>query len=296
MRRRVVIVHRRTELEELLSRHGTRGQAEFFLKARGRSLDQVQRGQDTTHEAIAAIRAAVPQDWVTVLVEREDLARFLFAPEDLVFVVGQDGLVANTAKYVSTQPVIGVDPAKGQNPGVLVRFSYQQAIKIIADLVRKPDALPQLRRLTMVEGSLDDGQQICALNELFVGHRSHQSARYTVSAQGKQERQSSSGLLVGTGTGATGWLASLAADRGGRSLPGPEDQALAWFVREAWPSPSTGTALTEGMVSGGQSLEIRVESDQLVVFGDGIEQDRLLVGWGQTLQIQVAQRTLNLAV
>lgn len=296
MRRRVVIVHRRTELEELLGRHGTRGQAEFFLKSRGRTLDQVQHGQDALQEAVAAIRLAVPQDWVTVLVERTDLARFLFAPEDLVFVVGQDGLVANTAKYVDAQPVIGVDPEKGQNPGVLVRFSYQQAVKMIATLAQQPDALPQLRQLTMVEGLLDDGQRICALNELFVGHQSHQSARYVVDVGGRQERQSSSGLLVGTGTGATGWLASLSADRGGRNLPTPIDPALAWFVREAWPSPNTGATLTEGIISGAQALEVRVESDQLVVFGDGIEHDRLLLGWGQTLRIQVAKRSLNLAV
>ena len=33
-RRRAVVVTRRTELEELLERHATRGQAEFFLRTR----------------------------------------------------------------------------------------------------------------------------------------------------------------------------------------------------------------------------------------------------------------------
>ena len=47
---RVVVVHRATEYEELLARHGTRGQAAFFLANRGGSLDELER----RHEAQAA--------------------------------------------------------------------------------------------------------------------------------------------------------------------------------------------------------------------------------------------------
>ena len=39
---RVVIVHRATELDELLARHGTRGQAAFFLSTRGRAIDELE--------------------------------------------------------------------------------------------------------------------------------------------------------------------------------------------------------------------------------------------------------------
>jgi hypothetical protein len=48
-----------------------------------------------------------------------DLDRFLLDPEDIVVAVGQDGLVANVAKYVQDQPVIGVNPEPDRNPGVL---------------------------------------------------------------------------------------------------------------------------------------------------------------------------------
>jgi hypothetical protein len=295
LRRRAVVVHRRTELDDLLDRHGTRGQAEFFLRTRGRTLDDVQRRHDAVTAARASVATAVPSDWAFAEVERTDLGRFLWAPEDVVIVVGQDGLVANVAKYLDDQLVIGVDPEPGANAGVLVRHDTRAA----ARLLTAPE-VAQVAPLTTVRAALDDGQQLTALNEIYVGHPSHQSARYRVSAPTgdgeRTESQSSSGLIVSTGTGATGWCASVAHDRGGRSLPGPTDARLAWFVREAWPSPTTGVTLTEGALDDGEELRLVVTSDELVVFGDGMESDRLIASWGQEIRVGVGPRRLRLAV
>lgn len=293
---RLVIVHRRTELQELLDRHATRGQAEFFLRTRGRSMQDVQERHDRLTAALAAVRAAIPAEWRHAEVERADLARFLLTPEDIIAVVGQDGLVANAAKYLDGQPVLGIDPEPGSNPGILVRHTMQAAAKL---LQRTASARPVERlhcqELTMVTARLDDGQELSGLNEIFIGHASHQSARYRLTTPGGQaERQSSSGLIASTGTGATGWCASIALERGGRSLPAPTDARLAWFVREAWPSPITGATLTEGTLARGESLRITVASDQLVVFGDGMEDDRLTASWGQEITVQVGTKPLRL--
>lgn len=291
---RAVVVHRRTELEELLDRHGTRGQAEFFLRTRGRTMTSVQDRHDAQSEALAAVRAAVPGEWRRGDVERGDLHRFGFEPDDVCLVVGQDGLVANLAKYLADQPVIGVDPEPGRNPGVLVRHRA----RTVARLVRAAGAgNARIDPLAMVTATLDDGTRLDALNEVFVGHVSHQSARYRlVAGAGTEERQSSSGLIVATGTGATGWAASIARDRGApvTALPRPVDRHLAWFVREAWPSPATGTSLTGGVLAAGQTLTVVVESDALVVFGDGLEADRLTATWGQAVTVTLADRTLRL--
>jgi hypothetical protein len=148
----------------------------------------------------------------------------------------------------------------------------------------------------MVQASLDDGQKLPALNEIFIGHQSHQSARYVVGTGDHREHQSSSGLIVATGTGATGWARSIHLGcASSLELPGPSDDALAFFVREPFPSRSTDTGIREGRIAAGETLEIVSEMNSGgVVFGDGMEGDRLEFAWGRVARIGLADFRLNL--
>ncbi|MDH6707924.1 NAD kinase [Kitasatospora sp. MAA19] len=300
---RAVLVHRRTEYEELLAHHGTPGQAAFFLSSRGRSVDEVEQRHHRQAAALARAAAAVPLDWRRTRVERTDLPRFPFEPEDVVVVVGQDGLVANAAKYLDGQPVIGVDADPGRNPGILVRHRAS-ALAVLPPATVARGADRHVEERTMVEAVADDTQRLLALNEVYVGQAGHQTARYRLAVTGDPvltgegaEPQASSGVLVGTGTGATGWCRSAWLERGGPlALPEAAAPALAWFVREAWPSPTTGTSRVHGVLDAGHRLVLTVESERLVAFGDGIEADALELTWGQSVRIGVAQNRLRLVV
>ncbi|MEU0004537.1 hypothetical protein ABZ079_09595 [Streptomyces sp. NPDC006314] len=290
---RAVLVHRTSEYEELVARHGSHGQAAFFLTSRGRDIEEVAERHRRARSALAEVTAALPPAWRQAQVERGDLDRFLFAPEDVVVVVGQDGLVANVAKYLTGQPVIGVDTDPGRNPGVLVRHRPRDTAKLLSAVGAGCD------ELTMVEAVADDTQRLVALNEIYLGTPGHQTARYRLGLDGDggvAEAQASSGVLVGTGTGATGWLRSVWQERGDRlALPSPTEDRLVWFVREAWPSPATGTSLVAGELGASAGLTVTVESDRLIAFGDGIETDALQLTWGQTVRVGVCGQRLRLA-
>ena len=287
---RAVLVRRTTELDELVAHHGTGGQAEFFLRTREQSIVPLVQRHQGTQAARQTVLAAVPADWRRAEVERAELARFVFEPDDVVIVVGQDGLVANVAKYLGAQPVIGIDPLPGANPGVLVPHPAAATGDLVRDVVL---AMRQSTNPPRVLAVADDGQELTALNELYLGQAGHQSARYLLGWRGTAERQSSSGVIVGTGTGATGWCASIQrASAPGLALPRPNDPSLVWFVREAWPSTVTGTTLAAGPLDSDE-LTLRVESESLVTFGDGIEADRLVLGWGQVVRVGKAPRVLR---
>lgn len=292
---RVVVVTRPTELEQLVARHGTREQARFALATRGERLDEVEARHHAFDAVLTTVSQAIPRRWRRAAIRRQDLARFVWEPADLALPVGQDGLVANVAKYLDGQLVVGVNPDRARFDGVLVRHDPAA----VADVLhRAAEGAAKVERRTLVEARLDDGQRLRALNEIFVGHRTHQSARYSLRGAGAVERQSSSGLIVATGTGATGWARSIARERHtDLALPSPTEPALAFFVREAFPSVATGTTMTEGVVRGDGALEVVSEIDEGgVVFGDGLEDDRLRLGWGVRVEIGVAKERLHLVV
>lgn len=293
---RAVVVRRETEYELLLARHATRGQAAFFLRSRGQAIDDVESEHRAVHAALSTVSGAIPGAWARATVLRGELDRFLFEPRDVVIAVGQDGLVANIAKYLSGQLVLGVNPLPARFDGVLARFAAGDARGVLHRIAE--GRTPDVEKRVMVRASLDDSQSVLALNEVFVGHRGHQSARYRILFGGREERQSSSGIIVATGTGATGWTLSINLARGSPiEPPGPTESRLAFFVREAFPSVSTGVAVTVGLVDQAKPVELVSEMNSGgVIFGDGIEDDHLPFDYGQRLSVGVADRKLNLVV
>ncbi|TRW14070.1 NAD(+)/NADH kinase [Glacieibacterium frigidum] len=284
---RAVFVVRETDYELLIARHATREQARFFLETRGQRINEVERRHGQFEATLKAARAAVPGEWRQALVRRADFDRFLFGPQDVIVAVGQDGLVANVAKYLDGQPVLGINPAPDLYDGVLVRVPLDR-------LSRALQGEAQVEARTMVEARLDTGERLLSLNEIFVGHRSHQSARYRIAVGDTAEDQSSSGLIVASGTGATGWAQSIMLATGASIVLAPMERAIGYFVREPFPSVATGTTLRSGKLTGTALAVTSRMNDGGVIFADGIEQDFLLFGWGATVNLAPADRTLRL--
>lgn len=287
----MVVVSRPSPYAELVAAHGTAGQAAWFLRGQGQAIAPVEAQHADQERALDAVWRAIPSAWRRVRIGRAELDRFLFEPDDVVVAVGQDGLVPNVAKYLDGQWVIGVDP--GGRGGTLIRHGAHEAAPLLA---RAADRAGPCETRTMVEATTDDGQRLRALNEIYAGHRSHQSSRYALAWAGRTERHSSSGLLCATGTGCTGWALSVARSRHTPlTLPRPDAPALVFFAREPWPSPTTGTDLAEGLVSDGAPLTLTSEmNDGGVLFGDGIESDAVRWPFARTVTFRRAPVALHL--
>jgi NAD kinase len=288
---RVVFVSRPTELEMLLTRHATRGQVKFFLERREQSIETLEARHDMQKAAIQEARLNVPEDWISTYINRNDLDRFLFSENDIVVAIGQDGLVANLAKYLNGQPVIGLTSDPALSEGILTRYDPGQ----LKQLFKAVGSHTAIEKRTMVEARLEDNQALLALNEIFIGHHSHQSAKYIIKSQGFSEFHSSSGIIVSSGTGITGWAKSILTATNQRVDIKPSDKQAFFFAREPWPSKNSSIELSFGEVTEGVPLQVTSRMNEGgVIFADGIEQDFIHFDWGRNAEISISKRTLNL--
>lgn len=293
---RAVLVHRTTEYEELLARHGTHGQAAFFLSSRGRSIDEVARRHGQTRQALADVAAAVPLQWRQSRVERADLDRFLFGPEDVVVVVGQDGLVANAAKYLSGQPVVGIDTDPGRNPGVLVRHRPQDAAALLraaASPAERRTSSPWSRRWPTTPSASSRSTRSTSARPA-IRPPATGSARTPPAPPPDRRRPPASWSAPAPAppAGSARCGRNAAAD----SPPGPHRPAPPLVRPGGLAVPATGTSLVAGELGSGQGLMLTVESDRVVVFGDGMESDALELTWGQTVRLAISATSLRLTV
>jgi NAD kinase len=296
--RKVVLVTRRTRLEELVARHHTLAQARFYLEHLGADFgDYVEENAAYARSVDLAVTAL--QAWGRhQVVDRGYLPNFVFAADDIVVALGQDGLVANTMKYLDGQPLIGLNPEPSRWDGVLLPFQPSDLAAVLRDVAadRRPAAA-----VTMAEAELSDGQRLRAVNDVFIGPRTHSSALYEIRLGERHELQSSSGVIVSTGLGSTAWLKSVVTGSLGIAQafqPGtsPEYRPQAWdtdrltfAVREPFPSKASSTALIYGAVTSRHPLLLRSRMpDNGVIFSDGMEADYLRFTAGMEAKITVS--------
>ncbi|MCP3467632.1 sugar kinase [Bradyrhizobium sp. CCGUVB23] len=305
--RKIVLVTRKTRLEDLVARYLTAAQARFYVEHLGADFSDYER----EHEAYRAqqhLALQVLEQWGRYqVIERSFLPNFIFTPSDIVVALGQDGVVANTMKYLDGHPLIGLNPDPARYDGILLPFAPRDLAKLLPEVAAdKRDS----QAVTMAEARLSDGQVLHAVNDLFIGARTHTSAIYEIATGETKERQSSSGLIVSTGLGSTAWFKSVVT--GSLAIAGQFSQpsepvaydAVPWdapelrfAVREPFPSRNSQVGLVCGRLASSEQLRIRsLMPENGVIFSDGIEADRLEFNAGAEVAIGIAARRGRLIV
>lgn len=304
---KIILITQKTRLDELIKRYNTAGQAKFYVESHGGSFDDYVL-EDERYKAAVRKTVGFAESYGRLqIVDREFIPNFIFGERDVVVAVGRDGLVVNTLKYLGSQKLIGVNPDPDRWDGALLPFKADDVSKIIPETVNN---LRQVKNVTFAEAKLNDGQSIIGVGDIFIGRKTHMSARYELSIGGKNEQQSSSGIIVSTGLGATGWLKSILAGAEGigryykgdsRVKPDGEfkcdSRYLYYTVREPYPSNSTGVQIVFGRIRERELLTVTsYMPENGVIFSDGMEQDYLEFNSGTTATIGVCKKCGNLVV
>ncbi|MDH3348693.1 MAG: sugar kinase [Desulfobulbaceae bacterium] len=299
---KIILIIRKTRLEELIARFNTLGQARFYLEHLGADFEDYQREHQQYVQAAREAETTLKRLGNVQVVDRSFLPNFIFGPQDIVVVLGQDGLVANTMKYLDGHPVIGVNPDPVRWDGVLLPFLVEDLEVVVGETFA---ASRNYREVSLAEVKLNDGQTLYAVNDLFIGPKNHKSLRYTIKVGDMIEQQSSSGVIISTGLGSTGWLKSLVAGArgvvhalGGRDLELDDPTGFDWAadklyftVREPFPSRVSTVSLVFGAVRGTQKMIIEsLTPEDGVIFSDGLQDDYLAFNSGTRAEIGLAAR------
>jgi NAD kinase len=321
---KIVLVTRPTRVAELKRRFSTRMQAKFYVSHLGQDFTDYEREDEHYATAVREAQQTIDELGRAQVIDRSFLTNYVFGPKDIVVVLGQDGLVANTVKYLNGQPVIGVNPDPARWDGQLLPFQMRDLAKVLSEVIerRRPT-----KAVTMAKATLNTGEVMYAVNDIFIGPRTHGSARYNISIGGRTNSQSSSGVIVSTGVGSTGWLKSLLTGAAGivqnagsqtavkvqeelfakppPQLKKPATHAtfsarsefpwdadyLCFTVREPFPSKTTQASIVFGRITSKEPLVLVSQMpEQGVVFSDGIEHDFLEFRSGTRATISLAEK------
>ncbi|MCL2151941.1 MAG: sugar kinase [Oscillospiraceae bacterium] len=303
--RKIVIITKQTRADELVKKFNNMAQAAFYVQKRGGDIREYVEESTVYKETVSSSFSQL-QDLARVQqIDREYVPSFMFGADDIVVVIGQDGLVANTLKYLNGQPLIAINPDPARYDGVLLPFREPDLLYVVKDVLANRRAK---KEITMAHAELNDGQSLLAVNDFFIGRQTHVSARYKISIDGRAENQSSSGIIVSTGLGSTGWLKSviagargIAANIVGQAIFGDvstlkwDSNYLYYSVREPFPSNTTGVNLVFGKITKTLNISSHMPENG-VIFSDGVEQDFLQFNSGIEAKISVAKKKGYLVV
>jgi NAD kinase len=307
---KIVLVTRKTRLDELIERFNTRAQSKFYIEHAGGDFSAYVLEHDAYQRSLESVRRSIETGLKIQVMDRALVPTYVFSKDDVVVTLGQDGLVANTAKYVAGQPILAVNPDAERFDGILLPF---QPADLKPHLERTIAGKARVRTVTMAEAKLEDGQHLLAFNDLFIGASTHVSARYRIRYGDKQENHSSSGIIVSTGAGSTGWLSSIFNQTSGilfflggttvkpvrMEWPRMEwdDKRLLFVVREPFLSRHSQAAIVAGTVLPGAPLTLESQMPAGgVIFSDGVESDHLDFNSGAIANIGLAEENANLVM
>ncbi len=302
---KIVLVTQKTRLQELLYKYNTREQAKFHIEHMGADFSDYILEDDIYQKALSDAKRISEKYARISVIDREYLPHMLFGNDDIVVALGRDGLVCNIMKYLQGQRLIGINPDPARWDGVLLPYETAQLEDILPKVINENC---EIKMVSMAKAVTNDGQKMLAVNDFFIGPKSHTSARYeltTLNREGRPvtEQQSSSGIIISTGIGQSGWYKSVMtqaraalgifgyeSDQEYKSI-GWDENRLSFVVREPFPSNTTEATLVFGTLSRGIPFRVLSQmSENGVIFSDGMESDAISFNAGVVVSIGISEK------
>lgn len=283
---RVVLVCELTRLEREIAKEGTLDSVRRNYEKDVFSTDLSSPHGEYQSEKNEVLRFLLAAGANVVECPRHEAQGFIFRDDDLVVVLGDDGALVNIAKLLGRQKVVTIGTAT-KWCSRMMKFTVKTFGKEVMRLVRKEGETLSVS-IARAETSL--GHTLEAVNDFFVGRADLRSSRYALLDEEFFVEQVSSGVIVSTGTGSTGWEKSARRMDDGYVEREPDDEYLVVTTRELCHGDDLG------VLEDVSEVTIRSSDNDTRVVADGVLLDSamLLLPAGATVVMTASYRSVQI--
>ncbi|MBI3394779.1 MAG: NAD+ kinase [Spirochaetia bacterium] len=233
---RAVLAVKRSKWERDLVRYGSRDMVKRLYETQNHNFQRVYDSHKRQESGLERIRTAVPE-WP--LVFREDLDHIDLSGMDCIVSFGGDNHFVFVSHISRDLPVLGINSDPSTSLGALLYFTTDSFVEKISPGNVKLVA----EQWTRIEGRIEyaDGRRTTvgpATSEISIRSSfSDAISRYVVRAgEGAWEEQKSSGMLLSTGAGSTGWFRNAVPwENYDSAIFAKEEQLFRFVARETGP-------------------------------------------------------------
>lgn len=305
----VVLSSSKTALEHYRDRYSDVEQESDLTN---KDYSAVVKAHDRHYQTMDRLARKLGQNGVSIKKARPKQGDNIFNKATFVISVGGDGTVLSTTRAVDFKvPVLPLRSTPSSNGG-LCRYDYNELNTVVDDVINEEYVL---QNWTLLKLKYKDHEEV-ALNDILVGpKKSMNVGRFVVQFHNHTEEHRSSGMVITTGAGSTGWYKNIKKQHlktgiqwVDNPLSAPYDQMADYLYtfsperREAW-FTNRELLQEQGIQYGQGTLN---EDDKLIITSrmnvdgaisiDGDDQERLFsFPRGAQAQIGLADETLSVA-
>ena len=203
----IVVVCKRSRFERDLERHAcSEGELIRVYRHWGLAPERIRRSGERQRQARKKLERLLPG---ARFIPAEQATRAVVENASLVVALGGDNHFQRVARLLHDEPLAGINSDPATSLGMLTAFNIHTFKQALPNLLVGARDVEKWTRLEVRV----DGKPLShlALGEVFIGERDRcVMSRHVLRFRRQREEQKSSGLLVVTGAGSTGWYQSAA--------------------------------------------------------------------------------------
>jgi hypothetical protein len=205
---KVLIAAKPTYLETLIDNNGD------SIERASLSEEVIKDSHNQQYNLVDKITASLEEQGIDyVFCPKRSYQPEDFQQSDLIISLGGDGQLLDVARYAIGKLILPIK-SSSHSKGYL---TTTDKLSVEEKLMRVTEDDFNVMNRTMLKGSIMYQDQMItsyALNDIFVGDYNNGSSKNLLSFDGKWYKQRSSGIVVTTGTGSTGWWSNTLMKKG----------------------------------------------------------------------------------